>query len=244
MGRRAGCSPRSLPSSSPRSALDVLLNQWRNRFYNALQEKDWDGFTRETIIFTVIATISVVVDGLSALSQPVAPDPLAQLDDHPISRRMAARRQPLPHAAARRRRRQPRPAHRPTTSRCSSSKHWTSASTLLNSIVTFFSFVIILWGLSNEAPLHLFGSAYADSRLSGLGRTDLFDLRHRADAVDRLPARQSRFRAAAPRGGFPLQPGAHARKLRADRPAAAAKAPSARGCSAASAASSRTGTPS
>ena len=22
----------------------VLLNQWRNRFYNALQEKDWDGW--------------------------------------------------------------------------------------------------------------------------------------------------------------------------------------------------------
>src|SRR5581483_9061784 len=23
-------------------ANDVVLNQWRNRFYNALQEKDWD----------------------------------------------------------------------------------------------------------------------------------------------------------------------------------------------------------
>ena len=41
--------------------LDVLLNQWRNRFYNALQEKDWTGFTHETIIFTVLATISVVL---------------------------------------------------------------------------------------------------------------------------------------------------------------------------------------
>ena len=24
-------------------ALDVLLNQWNNRFYNALQEKNWEG---------------------------------------------------------------------------------------------------------------------------------------------------------------------------------------------------------
>ena len=39
----------------------VLLNQWRNRFYNALQEKDWDGFVRETIIFAVLATVMVVL---------------------------------------------------------------------------------------------------------------------------------------------------------------------------------------
>jgi putative ATP-binding cassette transporter len=32
---------------------------------------------------------------------------------------------------------------------------------LLSAIVSFFSFVIILWGLSEEAPLHLFGNPYA-----------------------------------------------------------------------------------
>ena len=31
--------------------IDVLLNQWNNRFYNALQEKNWDGFVREIGIF-------------------------------------------------------------------------------------------------------------------------------------------------------------------------------------------------
>jgi vitamin B12/bleomycin/antimicrobial peptide transport system ATP-binding/permease protein len=25
-------------------AIDVLLNQWRGRFYNDLQERDWNGF--------------------------------------------------------------------------------------------------------------------------------------------------------------------------------------------------------
>ena len=27
--------------------INVLLNQWNNRFYNALQEKNWDGFVTE-----------------------------------------------------------------------------------------------------------------------------------------------------------------------------------------------------
>src|SRR5258708_26001846 len=40
---------------------DVLVNQWRNRFYNALQAKDWDGFVRENIIFCVLAAISVAL---------------------------------------------------------------------------------------------------------------------------------------------------------------------------------------
>ena len=57
-------------------------------------------------------------------------------------------------------------------------------------------------------------------RLPGLGRADLCHLRHGADAVDRLAAGQARFPAAALRGRLPLQPGAGARKLRADRAAA------------------------
>src|SRR5258707_5674271 len=32
---------------------------------------------------------------------------------------------------------------------------------LLNSVVTLFSFVIILWGLSEAAPLHVFGKEYS-----------------------------------------------------------------------------------
>src|SRR5450755_3768016 len=50
--------------------------------------------------------------GLSDLPQSMAADPLAALDDRPLSRRMAARRQPLPDAAGRRRGRQPGPAYR------------------------------------------------------------------------------------------------------------------------------------
>ena len=28
-------------------AIDVLLNQWNARFYNALQERNWESFVRE-----------------------------------------------------------------------------------------------------------------------------------------------------------------------------------------------------
>ena len=44
----------------------------------------------------------------------------------------------------------------------------------LNSVVTILSFVVILWGLSNAAPLHLFGIDDRHSRLSRLGGADLF----------------------------------------------------------------------
>jgi len=41
--------------------IDVLINQWRNRFYNALQEKNWDSFTWETMVFCTLAGLSVVL---------------------------------------------------------------------------------------------------------------------------------------------------------------------------------------
>ena len=40
--------------------IDVLINQWRGRFYNALQSYDWDAFTRELIVFAVLAGSSIV----------------------------------------------------------------------------------------------------------------------------------------------------------------------------------------
>ena len=40
--------------------IDVLLNQWRNRFYNALQERNWDTFVFEIGIFCILAASNVV----------------------------------------------------------------------------------------------------------------------------------------------------------------------------------------
>ena len=41
--------------------IDVLLNQWHTRFYNALQEKNWDSFVREIWCFCVLATSCVAL---------------------------------------------------------------------------------------------------------------------------------------------------------------------------------------
>ena len=54
---------------------------------------------------------------------------------------------------------------------------------LLSSIVTLGSFVVILWRLSEAAPLHLFGIDMRHPGLSGLGGADLRGHRHRAHAL-------------------------------------------------------------
>jgi putative ATP-binding cassette transporter len=56
-------------------AIDVLVNAWRNRFYNALQQYDWDSFVRE------LGRCLGRAGRIRTLSQPVAADPLATLVD-------------------------------------------------------------------------------------------------------------------------------------------------------------------
>ena len=48
----------------------------------------------------------------------------------------------------------------PTTSKCSSSQTLGITVGLLSSVVSLASFVVILWGLSATAPLHIFGNAF------------------------------------------------------------------------------------
>jgi ABC-type uncharacterized transport system fused permease/ATPase subunit len=33
----------------------VLINQWNNRFYNALQDRNWDAFVSELLFFCALA---------------------------------------------------------------------------------------------------------------------------------------------------------------------------------------------
>ena len=37
--------------------ITVLLNQWNSRFYNALQERDWNAFVSELAFFSVLAAV-------------------------------------------------------------------------------------------------------------------------------------------------------------------------------------------
>ncbi len=78
----------------------VLINQWNARFYNALQDRNWDAFVSELLLFCGLAGGLRRARGLSALSQSMAADPLAALDDEAVSRQLARRLQPLSHATA------------------------------------------------------------------------------------------------------------------------------------------------
>jgi putative ATP-binding cassette transporter len=40
-------------------AINVLLNQWNSRFYNALQERNWDVFVYELKYFSVLAAVYI-----------------------------------------------------------------------------------------------------------------------------------------------------------------------------------------
>src|SRR5262249_19165617 len=42
-------------------AINVLINQWNNRFYNALQERNWDNFVSELLLFCALATAYIVL---------------------------------------------------------------------------------------------------------------------------------------------------------------------------------------
>jgi len=139
--------------------LDVLINQWRNRFYNALQEKDWTGFTHETVIFIVIAAVSVAVGVYQLyLNQWLQ----IRWRNWLTTRYLGEWLQGANHYRMQLR---GDAADNPDQRIADDTKMFVERTldvglTLLNSIVTFFSFVLILWGLSNEAPLHLFGEGW------------------------------------------------------------------------------------
>ena len=61
--------------------ITVLLNQWNARFYNALQDRNWDAFVNQLGLFLRAGGDLHRARGLSALPEPVAADPLAALDD-------------------------------------------------------------------------------------------------------------------------------------------------------------------
>jgi vitamin B12/bleomycin/antimicrobial peptide transport system ATP-binding/permease protein len=139
---------------------DVLLNQWRARFYNALQEKDWDAFTREMLVFCVLATILVALQVYQLyLNQWLQ----IRWRNWMTSKYLADWMHGANHY---RMQLQGDAADNPDQRMTDDVKLFVDRTLnigvgLLNSIVTLASFVVMLWGLSNAAPLHLFGEEYA-----------------------------------------------------------------------------------
>ncbi len=134
----------------------VLFNQWRNRFYNALQEKDWDGFVREMIVFCVLATILVALQVYSLYFNQWLQ---IRWRNWTTKRYLG---EWLHDANHYRMQLQGDAADNPDQRISDDVKMFVDSTLglgvgLLNAVVTLASFVIILWGLSAAAPLHVFG---------------------------------------------------------------------------------------
>jgi putative ATP-binding cassette transporter len=141
-------------------AIDVLLNQWNNRFYNALQEKNWEAFVREIGIFSLLATcyIALAVYQLY-LNQWLQIRWRRWLTSHFLG-------EWLDGANHYRMQLQGDAADNPDQRVSDDVKLFVDRTLdigigLLSSVVTLASFVIILWGLSAAAPLHIFGNEFA-----------------------------------------------------------------------------------
>jgi putative ATP-binding cassette transporter len=141
-------------------AVDVLINQWNNRFYNALQDKDWDRFVWELGVFCLIVTPAVVLSVYQLYLNQwlqirwrnwMTRHYLGEWLEGPNHYRMQL---------------QGDAADNPDQRIADDVKLFIDRTMdiglgLLNAIVSLASFVVILWGLSAAAPLHLFGNEFA-----------------------------------------------------------------------------------
>ncbi|MCX7307947.1 MAG: ABC transporter ATP-binding protein/permease [Afipia sp.] len=137
-------------------AISVLLNTWNNRFYNALQERNWDNFVYELSYFTVLAMIFIAIAVYQLyLNQWLQIRWRSWMTTHYLTGW-------LHHANHYRMQLQGDAADNPDQRITDDVKLYVDRTLnigigVLSSIVTLFSFVVILWSLSNAAPLHLFG---------------------------------------------------------------------------------------
>ena len=140
--------------------INVLLNQWQNRFYNTLQEKNWDGFVREIGIFSLLAAFYIALSVYQLY--------LNQWLQIRWRRWMTSTYlgQWLHDANHYRMQLKGDAADNPDQRITDDVKLFVDQTLnitvgLLSSIVTLASFVVILWGLSAESPLHIFGHEFA-----------------------------------------------------------------------------------
>jgi putative ATP-binding cassette transporter len=139
--------------------INVLLNQWNNRFYNALQEKNWEGFVTEIGIFSLLATFYIALSVYQLyLNQWLQIRWRLWMTSTYLGKWLHNanhyRMQLLGDAAD-------NPDQRITDDvKLFVEQTLNIGVGLLSSIVTLASFIVILWGLSSTAPLHLFGREF------------------------------------------------------------------------------------
>jgi vitamin B12/bleomycin/antimicrobial peptide transport system ATP-binding/permease protein len=138
-------------------AADVLINQWNNRFYNALQERDWDTFVHEILIFILIVTPAIIL----AVYQLYLNQWLQIRWRQWMTQRYLGAW--LHDANHYRMQLQGDAADNPDQRLTDDVKLFVERTIdlglkLLNAVVTLTSFVVILWGLSAAAHLNFFGT--------------------------------------------------------------------------------------
>ncbi|MEA2915480.1 MAG: vitamin B12/bleomycin/antimicrobial peptide transport system ATP-binding/permease protein [Bradyrhizobium sp.] len=139
--------------------INVLLNQWNNRFYNALQEKNWDGFVREIAIFSLLATFYIALSVYQLyLNQWLQIRWRRWMTTTYLS-------QWLHNANHYRMQLQGDAADNPDQRITDDVKLFVDQTLnigvgLLSAVVTLASFIVILWGLSSASPLHIFGHEF------------------------------------------------------------------------------------
>jgi putative ATP-binding cassette transporter len=146
--------------------LTVLFNTWNNTFYNALQDRNWDVFVYQLGYFCVLATAFIVLAVYQLYLNQwlqirwrrwLTANYLERWLKHPTHYRMQLVGDS---------------ADNPDQRIAEDVKQFIDAGStgigilpiglgLLNSVVTLFSFALILWNLSNAAPLLVFGMSYS-----------------------------------------------------------------------------------
>lgn len=138
-------------------AINVLINQWNARFFNALQDREWNSFVDEIWIFCILAAIFVVLAVYQLyLNQWLQIRWRTWMTKNYLDRWLAQsahyRMQLLGDAA-----------DNPDQRIADDINQFIERTLLitvrlLGAIVTLFSFLAILWSLSEAAPLTLFGA--------------------------------------------------------------------------------------
>ena len=136
--------------------LNVLFNRWNNVFYNALQDRNLDVFTYQLGYFSVLAAIFIALKVYQLyLNQWLQIRWRRWMTERYLGGWLA-------HGIHYRMQLQGDAADNPDQRIAEDTQQFVERTLslgvgLLSSVVTLASFVVILWGLSDAAPLQLFG---------------------------------------------------------------------------------------
>jgi vitamin B12/bleomycin/antimicrobial peptide transport system ATP-binding/permease protein len=139
------------------TGINVLINQWNARFYNALQDRNWDVFVSEMLFFCILAALYVALSVYQVYLRQWLEIRwrrwmTSQYLEHWLDRANHYRMQLLGDAAD-------NPDQRIADDiRLFIERSLVLGVGLLGAIVSFASFVAILWALSADAPITLFGT--------------------------------------------------------------------------------------